>query len=88
MEIIRTKYNELLGQMMAGHQIINGVAIIILIVWSQFTRAQTVITLQQAIVLAQQSSLQVSLNKNNLEIAEQTYKLQRAQLFPQVNLNA
>ena len=74
--------------MMAGHQIINGVAIIILIVWSQFTRAQTVITLQQAIVLAQQSSLQASLNKNNLEIAEQTYKLQRAQLFPQINLNA
>jgi outer membrane protein len=50
--------------------------------------AQTTLSLQQAISLAQQQSLQALINQNQAQVAEQTYKLQRAQLFPQVNLNA
>lgn len=50
--------------------------------------SQTAFTLPQAIALAQQNSTQASINKNNYEIANQTYRLQRAQLFPQINLNA
>ncbi len=50
--------------------------------------AQTTLSLQQAISLAQQQSLQALINQNQAQLAEQTYKLQRAQLFPQVNLNA
>ncbi|MBU3664211.1 MAG: hypothetical protein FGM41_13590, partial [Bacteroidetes bacterium] len=52
------------------------------------TGAQTTLSLQQAISLAQQQSLQALINQNQAQVAEQTYKLQRAQLFPQVNLNA
>ena len=51
-------------------------------------KAQTAITLQEAVALAQQNSIQATLNKNNYEISNQTFKLQRAQLFPQLNLNA
>ena len=50
--------------------------------------AQQSMLLQDAIQLAQQNSITAQLNKNNLEIVTQTYRLQRAQLFPQVNLNA
>jgi outer membrane protein TolC len=50
--------------------------------------AQQPLSLQLAIQLAQQNSINAQLNKNNLEIVTQTYRLQRAQLFPQVNLNA
>ncbi len=50
--------------------------------------AQQAISLQQAIQLAQQNSINAQLNNNNYEIANQTYRLQRAQLFPQINLNA
>ena len=51
-------------------------------------KAQTTITLQEAVALAQQNSIQATLNKNNNEISNQIFKLQRAQLFPQLNLNA
>lgn len=51
-------------------------------------KAQTTITLQEAVALAQQNSIQATLNKNSYEVSHQTYKLQRAQLFPQINLNA
>lgn len=51
-------------------------------------KAQTTITLQEAVALAQQNSIQATLNKNNYEVSNQTFKLQRAQLFPQLNLNA
>lgn len=50
--------------------------------------AQNTLSLQQAIKLAQQNSVNAQLNKNNYEIVNQNYRLQRAQLFPQVNLNA
>jgi hypothetical protein len=50
--------------------------------------AQQTLSLQDAIQLAQQNSIASQLNKNNYEIANQTYRMQRAQLFPQVNLNA
>lgn len=50
--------------------------------------AQQTLSLQQAIQLAQQNSINAQLNNNNYEIANQTYRLQRAQLFPQINLNA
>ncbi len=50
--------------------------------------AQQVLTLPESIHLAQQNSINAQLYKNNYEIANQTYRLQRAQLFPQVNLNA
>jgi outer membrane protein TolC len=50
--------------------------------------AQQNLTLSEAIQLTQQNSIQAALNKNNSEIANQTYRLQRAQLLPQVNLNA
>ncbi|MCC6251366.1 MAG: TolC family protein, partial [Bacteroidia bacterium] len=50
--------------------------------------AQKSISLKESIQLAQQNSINAQLNKNNLEIVSQTYRLQRAQLFPQVNLNA
>ena len=50
--------------------------------------AQQSMLLQDAIQLAQQNSITAQLNKNNLEIVTQTYRLQRAQLFPQINLNA
>ena len=50
--------------------------------------AQQTLSLKQAIQLAQQNSINAQLNNNNYEIANQTYRLQRAQLFPQINLNA
>ncbi len=50
--------------------------------------AQTTLTLQQAITLAQAQSIEAAINKNNYEIVNQNYRLQRAQLFPQINLNA
>jgi outer membrane protein len=50
--------------------------------------AQQTLSLHDAIQLAQQNSINAQLNNNNYEIANQTYRLQRAQLFPQVNLNA
>ncbi|MCU0422575.1 MAG: TolC family protein [Bacteroidia bacterium] len=53
-----------------------------------FAFSQTALTLQQAIALAQTQSIKAAINKNNSEVAYQTYRLQRAQLFPQVNLNA
>ena len=61
---------------------------IILLLSAILCKAQTAITLPQAIALAQQNSIQATLNKNTYEISTQTFKLQRAQLFPQVNLNA
>jgi outer membrane protein TolC len=59
-------------------------------VWCNFNFVwgQQLITLPKAIQLAQQNSLQAALNKNTYEISNQTFRLQRAQLFPQVNLNA
>ena len=50
--------------------------------------AQQTLSLHDAIQHAQQNSINAQLNNNNYEIANQTYRLQRAQLFPQVNLNA
>jgi outer membrane protein TolC len=50
--------------------------------------AQQTLSLHDAIQLAQQNSINAQLNNNNYEIANQTYSLQRAQLFPQINLNA
>ena len=55
---------------------------------SYYASAQTTLSLQQAIALAQAQSLQALINQNQALVAEQTYKLQRAQLFPQINLNA
>lgn len=56
--------------------------------YSAISVAQTTLSLQQAIGLAQQQSLQALINQNQALQAEQTYKLQRAQLLPQFNLNA
>ncbi len=61
---------------------------IILLLSAILCKAQTAITLPQAIALAQQNSIQATLNKNTYEISNQTFKLQRAPLFPQINLNA
>jgi len=61
---------------------------IVLLLSAILCKAQTAITLQESIALAQQNSIQATLNKNNYEISNQLFKLQRAQLFPQVNLNA
>jgi outer membrane protein TolC len=61
---------------------------IVLLLSAILCKAQTTITLKGAISLAQQNSIQATLNKNNYEVSNQTFKLQRAQLFPQLNLNA
>ncbi len=61
---------------------------IVLLLSAFLCKAQTTITLKGAISLAQQNSIQSTLNKNNYEVSNQTFKLQRAQLFPQINLNA
>ena len=53
-----------------------------------YSSAQTTLNLSQAIKLAQEQSIRTTLNKNTYEISNQTFKLQRAQLFPQLNLNA
>lgn len=50
--------------------------------------SQTPLTLQDAIQQAQQNSMDALLGRNNYEISEQNFRLQRAQLFPQINLNA
>lgn len=52
------------------------------------TFGQEPLMLLDAIQLAQQNSINAQLNKNTFEIANQIFLLQRAQLFPQVNLNA
>jgi len=61
---------------------------IVLLLSAILCKAQTIITLKEAISLAQQHSIQATLNKNSYEISNQLFKLQRAQLFPQLNLNA
>ncbi len=50
--------------------------------------SQKSISLKESIQLAQQNSINAQINNNNYEIANQTYGFQRAQLFPQINLNA
>ncbi|HCP94655.1 MAG TPA: hypothetical protein DIU05_11585, partial [Bacteroidetes bacterium] len=50
--------------------------------------AQTKLSIQEAITLAQQNSINAQLNKNDYGITNQTFRQQQAQLFPQVNLNA
>ena len=59
-----------------------------LLFFNCFVSSQTELSLQEAISLAQQNSIQATVNKNTYEISSQTFKLQRAQLFPQINLNA
>lgn len=49
---------------------------------------QTALTLQQAIKTAQEKGLQSQFSNNTFEIANQTFRLQQAGLFPQVSLNA
>lgn len=70
------------------HIIIIRLILILVFVIPNYASSQSVLTLPQAIALAQQNSIQATLNKNNYEISNQLFKLQRAQLFPQLNLNA
>ncbi|MBW7846246.1 MAG: hypothetical protein H3C45_11555 [Bacteroidia bacterium] len=50
--------------------------------------AQQTLSLHDAIQHAQQNSINAQLNNNNYEIVNQNYRLQRAHLFPQINLIA
>ena len=70
------------------HIVIIRLILILVFVMPYYALAQTTITLKGAISLAQQNSIQATLNKNTYEVSNLTYQLQRVQLFPQVNLNA
>jgi outer membrane protein TolC len=61
---------------------------ICLLFFNYFASSQTKLSLQEAIEITQKYSIQSSFNKNNYEIANQNFLLQRAQLFPQINFNA
>lgn len=64
------------------------IALTIFLGSSASTYSQTILSLANAITLAQENSLQASINKNALGIVFQTFRIQRAQLFPQVGLNS
>jgi outer membrane protein TolC len=61
--------------------------ILIILLHSIFCYSQTPLTLNQAIEIAQQSSLQMQINKLSFEIGKLNYKRDNATLLPQVNLN-
>lgn len=61
--------------------------ILIILLRPIFCYSQTPLTLSQAIELAQQSSLQTQINKQNFEIGKQSFRRDNAALLPQLNLN-
>lgn len=61
--------------------------ILIILLRPIFCYSQTPLTLSQAIELAQQSSLQTQINKQNFEIGKQSFRRDNATLLPQINLN-
>ena len=62
--------------------------LIVSLFFNKSVHSQQLLTLNQAITLAQQNSINAQLNKNDYGITNQTFRQQQAQLFPQVNLNA
>ena len=62
--------------------------LIVSLFFNKSVHSQQLLTLPQAITLAQQNSINAQLNKNDYGITNQTYRQQQALLFPQVNLNA
>jgi outer membrane protein TolC len=61
--------------------------ILIILLHSIFCYSQTPLTLNQAIEIAQQSSLQTQINTQNFEIGKQNFRRENATLLPQINLN-
>jgi len=61
--------------------------ILIILLHSIFCYSQTPLTLNQAIEIAQQSSLQTQINTQNFEIGKQSFRRDNATLLPQINLN-
>jgi outer membrane protein TolC len=62
--------------------------LIVSLFFNKSVHSQQLLTLNQAITLAQQNSINAQLNKNDYGITNQTFRQQQALLFPQVNLNA
>jgi outer membrane protein TolC len=60
---------------------------VILLIYSKCSYSQLPLTLNQAIELAQQNSLQMQINNQNFEIGKLNYKRDNATLLPQINLN-
>lgn len=60
----------------------------VLIPFDNWAQQPNALLLSEAISIVQQNSLQAAINNNNYTISNQTFRLQKAQLFPQINLNA
>lgn len=61
--------------------------LVFLLIYSKCSYSQAPLTLNQAIELAQQNSLQMQINSQNFEIGKLNYKRDNATLLPQINLN-